>query len=298
MTYVEPVNQSDGDTVTLSIWDQNVVANIKALRPGAYSGGYVTRSSTNLLYAPASSNKVYCYESGAWIPKDIPDAGITVACTGLTASTLYYLYVYDSSGTLTLDLTSATAPTSQNGVLVKNGATGRLFLAYCYSDSSGAVKSFNEDATVHLICNVYNKRLIAVTRTDTTASWTYQGNWRSANNSTSNRVQIVTDGLNQVLCTYLAPVVPASGSPGAAGIGLDSTSADSAQGHVGNGNGSVAPMLAIYTGTPGAGFHFLQALEGTFNNTSGVATFGGRGAGGSGGVDYDRQMAITAIGLF
>lgn len=101
-------------------------------KPGLLSGGYVTRSSTNLLYAPDVSDKVYLYENSLWVEHTIPDSGITVACTGLTSDTAYYLYVYDNAGTLTLDL-STTVPTTQDGIGVKTGATDRLMVARCYA---------------------------------------------------------------------------------------------------------------------------------------------------------------------
>lgn len=96
---------------------------IEDLRSPLISGGYVTRSGSNLLFAPEVSNKVYLYEDSIWKPKLIPDVGITTGATGLTASTDYFLYVYDNSGTLTLDLSTTYPTTTQNGIQVKGNTT-------------------------------------------------------------------------------------------------------------------------------------------------------------------------------
>lgn len=255
------------------------------------SGGYVTRSGTNLLFAPENSNRVFVYESSAWTQKTIPDAGITVACTGLTNDTDYYLYVYDSAGTLTLDL-STTATTSQNGILVKSGATSRLLIARCRSNGSGAITTYAEDAATQLVCNTYNKRTIALTKQETTASWTYQGNWRSLNNSTANRLQFVSDGKDCVRAHVIGVGNHAS-QTGSLGIGVDSTSVNSSTAHAYAGPTSGFVMSAMYSGMPAAGFHYLQALEATFDNSTGAFTFRGRNAGGAGGQDYYQITGIA-----
>ena len=78
----------------------------------------LTKSGSNLLLSPFAGNlitinsKVYA----------VPDAGITLATGGLAASTVYYVYAYDNSGTLTLEA-SATAYATQagTGIRIKNG---------------------------------------------------------------------------------------------------------------------------------------------------------------------------------
>ncbi|MEJ2719488.1 MAG: choice-of-anchor R domain-containing protein, partial [Deltaproteobacteria bacterium] len=75
-------------------------------------------------------NGQYVYLPGMGV-REIPDAGVSLACDALTADTLYYVYLYDNSGTLTLEA-SATVPTLSEGILVKTGATTRRYLGMIY----------------------------------------------------------------------------------------------------------------------------------------------------------------------
>jgi hypothetical protein len=229
------------------------------------SGGYVTRSGSNLLFAPDVSNLVYVYEDSRWQAKVIPDAGITVACTGLSATTAYYLYVYDDNGTLTLDL-STTAPTTQNGIYVKTGAVDRLLIARCYTDSSGDVVTHNENAAKQLVCNIFNKRKICLYKNEDANSWTYSTpTWRPMNNNTADRIEFVAGGNEFVDARVKVSVThgTAGSNPCSSGVGVDSTSVNSAQfcGRQCGVNMQSSNSIAEYVGKLSAGYHYLQALE-------------------------------------
>lgn len=298
MAYVAPTTRVNGEIITATIWNQDVVDNMKAVAgPSIVSGGYVTRSGTNLLFAPDKSNRVWCYESSAWTIKTIADAGITVACTGLTVSTDYYLYVYDSdaNGTAdTLDLTT-TAPTTQNGIQVKTGATSRTLIAQCRSDASGAITTYAQDASTQLVNNVYNKRLITLFKGDSTSSWTYTTNtFRSANNSTSNRIQFVSDGANHIECSVFAVAGNASAIFFTVGIDLDGTTTNDATMFIpGVGNSSgLDGTQAFYLGVPSSGFHYCQWIE--KSTATGTTTWYGTNSAGA----LAFQTGIRLIGKF
>ncbi|MEJ2746102.1 MAG: hypothetical protein P8123_10540, partial [bacterium] len=53
---------------------------------------------------------------------EIPETGILLDCSGLTADTAYYVYEYDDSGSLAIEA-STTVPTTDEGIEVKTGAT-------------------------------------------------------------------------------------------------------------------------------------------------------------------------------
>lgn len=232
------------------------------------SGGYVTRSGSNLLFAPDKSNRVFCFESSVWKSKTIADAGITVACTGLSNSTDYYLYVYDSDANGTadaLDLTT-TAPTTQNGIQVKTGATSRLLIARCRSNASGAITTYADDASTQLVNNVYNKRRISLIKKDSTDSWNYTTNtFRQANASTANQVSFVADGTNSISCSVMAWGSNSSTVLYTVGIGVDSTSVNSAtfwfQGSGSATGANTQATQAWYEGVPSAGIHDFVWLE-------------------------------------
>ncbi|MBB3562353.1 hypothetical protein FHX06_003684 [Rhizobium sp. BK512] len=59
----------------------------------------------------------------------IPSAGVTLAPTGLTPSTLYYIYAWMNSGTMTLEAsTTASAVDSTTGVRIKTGDATRTLV--------------------------------------------------------------------------------------------------------------------------------------------------------------------------
>ena len=229
-----------------------------------FSGGYVVRDGTDLKFAPDVSDKVYVYESSVWTVKAIPDAGITVACTGLSASTAHYLYVYDNAGTLTLDL-SETASTTQDGIGVKTGATDRLLVALCYADAAGAITTYAEDAATQLVNNVFNKRKIFLYKKESTNSWTYNSaTWRPANASTLNRLSLVCDGKNFVTShVELYTSRSANGDSVLPGVALDATNTSDTQSLMLmiNSVSVNGPVANHYVGNPAAGYHFLQWTE-------------------------------------
>src|SRR4029077_5490983 len=94
---------------------------------------YLSLSGANLLLAPKDGNLIMI--NGALVT--IPDAGVTLAPTSTAATTLYYIYAYLSSGTLTLEYsTTAYATQTGTGVKIKSGdATRTLVGMWC---SAGA----------------------------------------------------------------------------------------------------------------------------------------------------------------
>lgn len=227
------------------------------------SGGYVTRAIDDLLYLPDTSNRVFLYESSVWTSHAIPDAGITVACTGLSTDTDYYLYVYDNIGTLTLDLSTAT-PTTQDNIGVKTGATDRLFVARCYADASGAVTTWEQDATTQLVNNVYNKRMIHLVKHDTTANWTYDSaTWRQQRGSILNQLNFVGDGVNSVSAFLHNYCHNSSDNFAFTGIALDATNTMHSDnfGLMHNLADKAGISVATYGSVVSAGYHFLAAVE-------------------------------------
>lgn len=75
----------------------------------------------------SGGNLVLSRHNGIFIPiggvaETIPSGGVSLAATGLTPATLYYIYAYMNTGTMTLEA-SATAPTADatTGIQVKTG---------------------------------------------------------------------------------------------------------------------------------------------------------------------------------
>ena len=93
-------------------------------------------SSSTLYLHPYKGNVIMLYNTTdtVWEPHEI-NTPISLTLSGLTASLPYDVYVYDNSGTVTLELTAwtdrdtrATALVEQDGVLCKTGSLDRRFI--------------------------------------------------------------------------------------------------------------------------------------------------------------------------
>lgn len=71
---------------------------------------------------------------------EIPNAGTTLGTGGLSPSTLYYVYAYDNSGTLTLEASTtawAVSTTAGNeGMPIKSGDNSRTLVGMLYTNGS------------------------------------------------------------------------------------------------------------------------------------------------------------------
>jgi hypothetical protein len=105
----------------------------------------------------------------------IPDSGPTLSTGGLSSSTLYYIYVYDNAGTLTLEA-SATAYATQagTGIKIKSGDATRTLVGMARTDGSTA---WADSATQRFVRSWFNDPGIgfsnAFTANRSTASATY-----------------------------------------------------------------------------------------------------------------------------
>jgi hypothetical protein len=90
---------------------------------------------------------------------DIPQAGITISNAGLVASTVYFVYLYNNAGTLTLELSAtvhATDATTLNwGVEIKSGDSTRTLVGMIATDTS---THFNDSAALRACLNWFNRR--------------------------------------------------------------------------------------------------------------------------------------------
>ena len=89
---------------------------------------YLALNAGNLLLSAAKGNRL----SIAGVPEIIPSAGVTLAATGLTPGTVYYIYAYMNAGTMTLEASTtayAIGTTSPYiGWATKSGDTTRTLV--------------------------------------------------------------------------------------------------------------------------------------------------------------------------
>jgi hypothetical protein len=162
------------------------------------SGTAVTTSDVTaagtIYLTPYNGTHISTYDSSVWT--DHTSAEISLALT-LTNAKNYDVFVYNNSGTLTLELsaawtnntTRADAITQQDGVWVKSSDHSRRYVG---TIRASATNQTEDSAQNRLVWNTDNRVMRNVLRKDSTSGWTYSGTtWRRANNSTSNVITSV-----------------------------------------------------------------------------------------------------------
>jgi len=227
-------------------------------------------AATTLYFTPYLGNKIALYDgSTKWTVYTFTEKSIAVPST---TSTMYDVFMYDNSGTPTLELTAwtndttrATALTTQNGVYVKTGATTRRYLG---SFRTTGVSGQTEDSLAkRFVWNMYNRVARAMMVLEATDSWNYSTTtWRQMNGSTANQLAFVSGLALDMIEAHASALVFNSTStvrPCRIGIGLDSTTAFAAgclpitEQIATNGR----TMRTSYQGNPVLGYHYIAALE-------------------------------------
>lgn len=235
-----------------------------------------TAAAGTLYYTPHFHNNISIYSGTAWIPFTFTERSLALS---VTSGKNYDVFIYNNSGTLTLELsaawtndtTRADALTRQDGTWVKSGATTRLWLGTIRA--SGANQCSMEMApasgtTAKIgVWNYYNQVPFNIRATENADSWTYTtATWRPMNNDTTNRLEYVCGlaGASSIHCVSSTNANNSTSLTLSNGIGVDSTTANSAQEHganiVGSGASSLK-LIARYRGAAALGYHYLQALE-------------------------------------
>lgn len=222
-------------------------------------------AATTLYFTPYLGNQIATYSGSAWSLSTFTEKSITLAT--LTANLPYDCFIVDS--TLALELvawtnatTRATALVLQDGIYVKSGATTRRYLGtICITGTTGQC----EDSLLNrLVWNYYNRVDRKIKVTDGTDTWTSSATgWRAWNGSNSNRVTLCV-GVSEDNAQFRFGALgkQSAGNGINVGIGLDSTSANSADVLPGiNLVNVIGTAVAEYIGYPGIGSHFLQLLE-------------------------------------
>ena len=243
-----------------------------------------------IYYTPYNGNCIWLYTAAlGWDLRTFSE--LSLSMDGYTASRLHDVFAYNNSGTVTLELAAwandtlrVTSVVRHDGMLVKSGDPTRLYLGTVYVNASNQAQfTFGTSgagggAATFDLWNAHNRRRVTTCVQDSTDNWTYSSSsWRSANNSTGNRVTFVSgladDGVSaqyKVYVNYTASNYPA------VGIGYDGTSvASGSPGEfIGAGSG-YGDALALFS-TVSVGRHYLQAIE---KSDGGTPTFYGDNTG-------------------
>ncbi len=241
--------------------------------------------ATTIYFAPYKGNRVYLYDGTRWRIYSFTQLSLSLGT--LTNARPYDVFLYDNAGTLTLELlawtngtTRATALVAQDGVLLLTGATTRRYLGTFYTSSTTTTE---DSAAKRFVWNNYNRVQRKLSKLEATASWTYgTATFRSLNNSTANRVEVVV-GQAEVIVDLHASVIAQHSVAGGyvnIGIAVDATNtsdADLNQAGFSGAAGHNSLPFAIINHSPTVGYHFYQATE---YAGSATATFFGGNSGG------------------
>lgn len=222
------------------------------------------------------------------------------AATGTTTATLTFKLpastVYDVWFTATTlqfgnawtnSTTPADAISYTNGVYVPNGAINSADSNAIPSGQATYLGSVMTTATVgqledsvlnRLVWNYFNRKMRKLVVVEATATWTYQtATWREARGQTTNQFTCLVGRIAEDMSRFVVEVSAANnvGSVNAAvGVGIDSTTANSADVFgttVGTGG---TQLMAVYEGYLAVGYHYIAWLEiaAASNTTTFVST--------------------------
>ena len=198
------------------------------------------------------------------------------------------MFLYDNSGTLTLELsaawtndtTRADALTTQDGIYVKSGSTTRRYLGTIRTTGTTTTE---DSAAKRFVWSLYGQAEKTLYVTDASDSWTYNSaTLRSANASTANRVEVVVGLAGVVAYLHVESLFLASSNLAYATVclGEDSTTTEMSGKHGGQSNGGTTVVFAAaaaYLRPVPLGYHYYQWLEA--NNGSNSITFYGTNTG-------------------
>jgi len=230
-------------------------------------------AKTTVYFTPYRGTNISLYDSGDWDIFTFSELSLSIS--GYTADTNFDIFIYNNSGTLTLqsvawtdDTNRATDIITLNGVYVLSGATTRRYLGTIRTTSSTGQCEDSEDR--RFVWSYYNQvKKYQQAKLNMPGGHSYATQtYRPVSNSTTvgeTRYEFVV-GLDTYATTshnFHARYMYGS-------AGLDSTTSGfMLAGHNGDSTGYPnASMYAEGSKYVSGGFHFAQALEFGINSSS------------------------------
>jgi hypothetical protein len=228
--------------------------------------------SGSILYLTShTSDMLGLFDGTGWKMMSASVVSTTLSDLSLTANKNYDVFVHESPpGSLALelqvwstDVIRAVALVKQNGVLVKSGEPTKR---YTGTVRTQATTSIPDSTSKRFVWNYYNRAPRFLNLIETTDSWNYAvATFRQTRGSPTNRFEYVA-GLADVELEAVAHSIYYSTTSTVTcmgGVGIDSTTVNSAQTWGGNnGAANIAQYdTARYQGYPGIGYHAVNWLE-------------------------------------
>ena len=246
---------------------------------GLFSGGRLTltsgtpvttsdvTSATTIYYTPYNGDRISLYDGTNWATYTFSELSLSLGT--LTSGLNYDVFLYNNSGTLTLELaawtndtTRTTSLTMTNGVYLKTGALTRRYLGTLRTTSTTTTA---DSAANRYLWNNHNRILRNASATIFSSSFSWSGGTREWNAGTSvTRVNFIV-GLNDspvIASGYFAVGTGTAGSTVQAGFGIDSTSAFFGTAYTDSQISGYVVRTCTSTGyISGVGYHYMTALQ-------------------------------------
>ena len=240
-------------------------------------------AATTIYVMPYGGNTMTFANAGGTTetPQTFSQASVAIPSTTVTPFDIFASSASSTTITVTTvnwtnDTTRATALTYLNGRYVLSSDFTKTYVG---TGRTTGVSGQSEDSTSkRFLFNAFNRTLKYTQAGDSTDSWTYTtATWRAANANTTagqGRTEIVI-GLSEdpVQATYTVIEANSVNAVVSAGIGIDSTSTNSAFVNVSPFSSSPGTAIGSYRGYPGTGYHYIQSLE--ISTASGTTTWYG-----------------------
>ncbi len=188
---VDDVNAAWANLLTESLAKRVNLPGRLTLETGVPISTTDKTAKTTLYYTLTGVNgsRLPLYNGTYW-QTYVLSADLSITMVGLTASTVYDVFVYDNNGTPTLEVLAwasttarATALTKQDGLWVKSGAATRLYLGTILIDAAGG--ACTDAVSRRGVYNAYNRIGRQILTYNSTASWTYStAAWAEYNSGT------------------------------------------------------------------------------------------------------------------
>lgn len=233
------------DTLTEIIWDA-LISNLNVLQNGPQMGVRLDYVSATQIKAKLVNGGLVRI-AGAWyyLSADLTAANTSTYIDGvsgnLAAATLYYVYLFVNSGTVTIDFSTtayAVDTTAGNvGTYIKSGAASRTLIGMIRTNGSS---QFADAATTRFVRSWYNDPGIAGYNNFTTARATTSTTFAELNSEI--RVEFLAWS-GEIVEADFNGTWEVSGNVGAVSVGFDGTTAED----VGPTTDSAADIAASFT---------------------------------------------------
>ncbi len=234
----------------------DVYGRITDITNGSAAGGALgqcrlVKSGANIVLQPVNGNLLTI--NG--VNQTIPSAGVSLAPTGLTPSTLYYIYAYMVSTTMTLEASATGHSTdTSTGVEIKTGDATRTLVGMAYPITGPA---FADTSSQRLVISWFNRRSIYGT-----------GRFSTIRTSTSTSYAEINSEIRVQFLSWSEPALNFAVTGGSynsaanqtiTSVGIDSTSTPQDVASFGSGASS-QPVGLSHTNAVSEGFHYATIL--------------------------------------